>query len=90
MLYRMYTRWAERHGYTVKLLDWLDGEEAGIKSVTVEIKVASNAILNVVDSASIISDESSICLYQRSENPVKLVSDFPSLNENMIMYRIGR
>jgi len=63
---------------------------AAIVPVTVEIKVASNAILNVVDSASIISDESSICLYQRSENPVKLVSDFPSLNENMIMYRIGR
>ena len=34
MLYRMYTRWAERHGYTLKVLDYLDGEEAGIKSVT--------------------------------------------------------
>lgn len=34
MLYRMYTRWAERHGYGVKVLDYLDGEEAGIKSVT--------------------------------------------------------
>ena len=34
MLYRMYTRWAERHGYGVKVLDFLDGEEAGIKSVT--------------------------------------------------------
>lgn len=34
MLYRMYTRWAERHGYAVKVLDFLDGEEAGIKSVT--------------------------------------------------------
>ena len=31
MLYRMYTRWAERHGMKYKLLDWLDGEEAGIK-----------------------------------------------------------
>ena len=38
MLYRMYTRWAERHGFTVKLLDWLDGEEAGIKSATVLIE----------------------------------------------------
>lgn len=38
MLYRMYTRWAERHGYTVKLLDWLDGEEAGIKSATILIE----------------------------------------------------
>jgi peptide chain release factor 2 len=34
MLYRMYTRWAERHGYAIKVLDYLDGEEAGIKSVT--------------------------------------------------------
>jgi peptide chain release factor 2 len=38
MLYRMYTRWAERHGYTYTLLDWLDGEEAGIKSATIRIE----------------------------------------------------
>ena len=38
MLYRMYTRWAEKHGYTVKLIDWLDGEEAGLKSATVMIE----------------------------------------------------
>ncbi len=38
MLYRMYTRWAERHGYTYTLLDWLDGEEAGIKSATIKIE----------------------------------------------------
>ena len=37
MLYRMYTRWAERHGFSVKILDYLDGDEAGIKSVTVEV-----------------------------------------------------
>ena len=37
MLYRMYTRWAERHGFTLKVLDYLDGDEAGIKSVTIEI-----------------------------------------------------
>jgi len=34
MLYRMYTRWAENHGFTVKLLEWLDGDEAGLKSAT--------------------------------------------------------
>lgn len=34
MLYRMYTRWATNNGYTVKELDYLDGEEAGLKSVT--------------------------------------------------------
>ncbi len=37
MLYRMYSRWAEKHGFTVKVLDFLDGDEAGIKSVTMEI-----------------------------------------------------
>ncbi|WP_022756771.1 peptide chain release factor 2 [Butyrivibrio fibrisolvens] len=37
MLYRMYTRWAERHGFTVEVLDILDGDEAGIKSVTFQI-----------------------------------------------------
>ncbi len=36
-LLRMYTRWAENHGYTVRLLDLSEGEEAGIKSVTLEI-----------------------------------------------------
>ncbi|MBQ6614486.1 MAG: peptide chain release factor 2 [Clostridia bacterium] len=37
MLYRMYTRWGEKHGFNVKLIDWLDGEEAGIKSATIMI-----------------------------------------------------
>ena len=37
MLYRMYTRWAERHKYSIEVLDYLDGDEAGIKSVTVQI-----------------------------------------------------
>jgi peptide chain release factor 2 len=37
MLYRMYTRWAERHGMKYKILDYLDGEEAGIKSASIEI-----------------------------------------------------
>ena len=35
MLYRMYTRWAERHGFTYKLLDYLEGDEAGVKSASV-------------------------------------------------------
>ena len=38
MLYRMYTRWAERHNFKVKLIDWLDGDEAGIKSATILIE----------------------------------------------------
>lgn len=37
MLYRMYTRWAERKGFSVEVLDYLDGEEAGIKSVTFQV-----------------------------------------------------
>ncbi len=37
MLYRMYTRWAEQHGYSVEVLDYLEGDEAGIKSVTIQI-----------------------------------------------------
>ncbi len=34
MLYRMYTHWAERRGFKVETLDFLDGEEAGLKSIT--------------------------------------------------------
>ena len=37
MLYRMYTRWAERKGFAIEVLDMLDGDEAGIKSVTFQI-----------------------------------------------------
>ena len=38
MLYRMYTRWTERHGFKYTLLDWQDGDEAGIKSATIKIE----------------------------------------------------
>ncbi|MBR2342685.1 MAG: peptide chain release factor 2 [Clostridia bacterium] len=38
MLYRLYTRWGERHGFNVKLVDWLDGDEAGIKSATIMVE----------------------------------------------------
>ena len=34
---QMYTRWAERKGYTTEVIDYLEGEEAGVKSVTIEI-----------------------------------------------------
>ena len=37
MLYRMYTKWAERKGFSVEVLDFLDGDEAGIKSVTFQV-----------------------------------------------------
>lgn len=38
MLYRMYMRWAERHKFKTKLIDWLDGDEAGIKSCTFTVE----------------------------------------------------
>lgn len=37
MLYRMYTRWAEKRGYKLELLDYQEGDEAGIKSVTFQV-----------------------------------------------------
>ncbi len=42
MLYRMYTRWAEKNEYQVKEIDYLEGEEAGLKSVTFEV-IGENA-----------------------------------------------
>ena len=38
MLYRMYQRWGERHNFNVKLIDWIDGDEAGLKSATMMIE----------------------------------------------------
>jgi peptide chain release factor 2 len=38
MLYRMYTMWTERHGYKYSLLDYQDGDQAGIKSATIKIE----------------------------------------------------
>lgn len=38
MLYRMYNRWAERHNFSVKLLDYLDGDEAGLKSASILVE----------------------------------------------------
>lgn len=42
MLYRMYTRWAQKQGYSIKELDYLEGDEAGLKSVTFEV-IGENA-----------------------------------------------
>ena len=42
MLLRMYTRWAENKGYTVKILDYLEGDEAGIKNVSIHV-IGENA-----------------------------------------------
>ena len=37
MLYRMYSKWADSHGFKTEVLDYLDGDEAGIKSITFEV-----------------------------------------------------
>lgn len=37
MLYRMYTRWADKKGFSIEVLDYLDGDEAGIKTVTFQV-----------------------------------------------------
>ncbi|MGN0383735.1 MAG: peptide chain release factor 2 [Eubacterium sp.] len=37
MLYRMYSKWAERKGYSIQVLDFLDGEEAGLKTITIQV-----------------------------------------------------
>ena len=38
MLYRMYTRWTERHGFTYKIMDYQEGDEAGLKSASIMIE----------------------------------------------------
>ncbi|MCL2083481.1 MAG: peptide chain release factor 2 [Oscillospiraceae bacterium] len=38
MLFRMYSRWAERHGFVCKTLDYLDGDEAGLKNISILIE----------------------------------------------------
>ncbi|MCQ4671494.1 peptide chain release factor 2 [Lactonifactor longoviformis] len=38
MLYRMYGKWADKHGFTTEVIDYLDGDEAGIKSATFEVR----------------------------------------------------
>ena len=37
MLYRMYQRWADKKGFTTEVLDFLDGDEAGLKSITLQV-----------------------------------------------------
>ena len=43
MLFRMYSRWAERRGFTVKVLDYLDGDEAGLKSAVMSIEAITHS-----------------------------------------------
>ena len=49
MLYRMYSRWAEKKGFALEVLDYLDGDEAGVKSVTFQVN-GENALRNITVS----------------------------------------
>ena len=57
MLYRMYTRWAERHGFTYKIMDYQEGDEAGLKSASIMIEGISFPFDNrnqlIVESGSL-------------------------------------
>ena len=54
MLYRMYTRWAEAHGYSVEVLDVLDGDEAGIKSASMMVKGPNATACSRASTASTV------------------------------------
>ena len=54
MLYRMYTRWAEAHGYSVEVLDVLDGDEAGIKSASMMVKAPTPTACSRASTASTV------------------------------------
>lgn len=47
MLYRMYSRWAEKRGYEVEVLDYLEGDVAGIKGVTLRLKEKMLMVISV-------------------------------------------
>ena len=57
MLYRMYTRWAERKGFAIEVLDYLDGDEAGIKSVTFQV--------NGLNAYGYLKSEKGVDVYKR-------------------------
>ena len=56
MLYRMYTRYAERHGYKVDELDYHSGDEAGVKSATIEIKGENADLPGVATDVKLLKD----------------------------------
>ena len=62
MLYRMYTRWADKKGFSIEVLDYLDGDEAGIKSVTFQVNGDERLWLSEVRKG---------CTPSRSDFPVQ-------------------
>ena len=82
MLYRMYTRWAERHGFTYKIMDYQDGDEAGLKSASILIE-GENAYgylkgENGVHRLVRISPFDSAGRRQTSFSAVEIVPDIPN------------
>ena len=87
MLYRMYTRWGESHGFNVKLLDWLDGDEAGLKSATFMIE-GTNAYgflksENGVHRLVRISPFNAQGKRQTSFSSVEVMPEFTDLNDEI-------
>ena len=87
MLYRMYTRWGEAHGYTVKLMDWLDGDAAGIKSAVISIEgVNAYGFLkseNGVHRLVRVSPFDASGRRQTSFASVEVMPEFDDLNDNI-------
>ena len=91
MLYRMYTRWGDSHGFTVKLLDWLDGDEAGLKSATIMIE-GTNAYgylksENGVHRLVRVSPFDASGRRQTSFASVEVLPEFDDADENSIEIR---
>lgn len=91
MLYRMYTRWADDHGFQVKLVDWLDGDEAGLKSATILVE-GTNAYgylksENGVHRLVRVSPFDASGRRQTSFASVEVLPEFDDADENSIEIR---
>ncbi len=91
MLYRMYTRWAAARGFRVKLIDWLDGDEAGLKSATVMVE-GTNAYgylksENGVHRLVRVSPFDASGRRQTSFASVEVLPEFDDVDENSIEIR---
>lgn len=83
MLCRMYQRWADKKGFTTEMIDFLDGEEAGLKSVTLQIN-GENAygyrnFIMEKDNKEVLAVANSIWVYVDTETgrPTKIPKDYP-------------
>ena len=74
MLFRMYSRWADKKGFSLEVLDSLDGDEAGIKSVTIS-KFAFS------DSLNLFNTSCGIYLYSAYPESVLFPTDIPPIKD---------